>query len=60
MNRTVEAHEALDFIAVVKDEWSIENGFLTPTMKIKRSTIEGTYGPSVDGWYALRKPVVWQ
>ena len=45
---------------MVKDRWLIENGFLTPTMKIKRSVLEETYGPLVQGWYDSGDKIVWQ
>jgi long-subunit acyl-CoA synthetase (AMP-forming) len=60
VNQQVEAFERLEFLAVVKDPWLIENGFLTPTMKMKRSMLEDTYGPKSDTWYAARKKVVWE
>jgi long-subunit acyl-CoA synthetase (AMP-forming) len=44
---------------VTKDTWTIENGMLTPTMKLKRATIEARYAPRVDGWYAERARVLW-
>jgi long-chain acyl-CoA synthetase len=45
---------------VVLDEWLPENGFLTPTLKIKRAKLEETYGVFNDDWYAAKKPVIWQ
>jgi long-subunit acyl-CoA synthetase (AMP-forming) len=60
VNDEVEAFERLQFLVVVKDPWQIENGFLTPTMKIKRSMLEDTYGPQMDDWYAAGKKVVWE
>ena len=45
---------------MVQDEWLPENGFLTPTMKLKRSRLEKTYGEMADAWYAEKKTVVWQ
>jgi long-chain acyl-CoA synthetase len=59
VNKSLDAHERLVFLAIVKDDWLPENGFLTPTQKIKRTTIEDTYSPKVDGWYGERKKVVW-
>lgn len=60
INAALPHHEQLAFLALVKDEWLPENGFLTPTMKLKRSRLEETYGPLADGWFAEKKPIVWQ
>ncbi len=60
VNETVEPHEQLDFITVVSDEWSIENSFLTPTLKLKRNVVEDAYQAKVDSWYAKKQPVIWQ
>ena len=60
INAALPHYERLAFLALVKDEWLPENGFLTPTMKLKRSRIEETYSPLADGWFAENKPIVWQ
>lgn len=60
INRTVDPHEALQFVAVVNDQWTIENSFLTPTMKMKRNVVESAYRGYWDDWYAARKKVIWQ
>jgi len=60
INSSLPHHERLAFLVLVKDEWLPENGFLTPTMKLKRSRLEETYSPLADGWYAENKPIVWQ
>ena len=52
--------ERLHFLTVVRDPWLIENGFLTPTMKMKRSKLEDTYGPKADDWYAAGCRIVWE
>ncbi len=59
VNRQVEEFEALQFIAVVSDEWDVSNNFLTPTLKIKRNVIEDTYGRHFDQWYERQKKVIW-
>lgn len=59
VNATLDGHEHLQFLVVVKDEWLPENGFLTPTQKIKRATIEDAYDKNVNGWYAEKKKIIW-
>jgi long-subunit acyl-CoA synthetase (AMP-forming) len=59
VNREVADYEQLQMIVVVSDPWSIENGFLTPTMKIKRSRIESAVAPQIEAWYARRARVLW-
>lgn len=60
VNKTVDPHEQLKFIAVVRDEWTIENDFLTPTMKLKRNVVEDAYLTDLDSWYDKRDAVIWQ
>lgn len=40
VNKGLESHQRLDRIVVFKEEWSIENDLLTPTLKVKRHVIE--------------------
>jgi len=40
VNGGLESHQRLDRIVIFKDEWSIENDLLTPTLKVKRHVIE--------------------
>ena len=40
VNDKVADYEQLRMIVVAKEPWSIDNGLLTPTMKIKRAKIE--------------------
>jgi long-subunit acyl-CoA synthetase (AMP-forming) len=60
INAGVDPHERLQFVAVVKDTWQPENGFLTPTMKLRRSQVEDTYKSFQETWYAQKETVVWQ
>lgn len=60
VNASLESHERLAFVTVVKERWTIENGFLTPTMKIRRAVIEAAYAPHLDDWYGRGAKVIWQ
>jgi long-subunit acyl-CoA synthetase (AMP-forming) len=59
VNNSVAAHERLHMLVVARVPWSIENGCLTPTMKIRRSRIEAAVAAQVEAWYAARGPVIW-
>jgi long-chain acyl-CoA synthetase len=54
VNDNVADYEQLRMIVVAREPWSIENGCLTPTMKIKRARIEAVVNDKVDQWYAPR------
>jgi long-subunit acyl-CoA synthetase (AMP-forming) len=59
VNAKVADYERLQTIVIAREPWTIENGCLTPTMKIKRSRIEEAAAPQVEAWYAGGKTVVW-
>ncbi len=49
VNPHLESHETVDAIVVVDEPWDIENGVLTPTLKIKRHVLEERFSNKVDG-----------
>jgi len=59
VNAKLEPHEKLDCLAAVSVAWTPENGFVTPTLKVKRMCVEEAYANQYEGWLAQRKPVVW-
>jgi long-chain acyl-CoA synthetase len=59
VNHQLPSHERLRMIVVADEPWSIENGFLTPTMKIRRNRIESAVAFAVDNWYATGTTVHW-
>jgi len=60
VNATLNPHEQLEFAVVVKEPWTTDNGFLTPTMKIRRNIIEQRYEPHVERWFEARRRVIWE
>ncbi|MGK7295825.1 MAG: AMP-binding protein [Candidatus Wenzhouxiangella sp. M2_3B_020] len=43
VNETLESHERISRIIVIKQPWTVENELLTPTLKIRRDAIEKRY-----------------
>ncbi|WP_460137079.1 AMP-binding protein [Pseudomonas sp. S1_E04] len=60
VNQTLDKHERVHRLVVVKDNWGVDNGFLTPTLKIRRNVIESTYGARFQSWSERSETVVWQ
>lgn len=60
VNATLDPHEQMQCVVVIREPWTIDNGMLTPTMKIRRNVIEKHYEPQVEGWFASRKTVIWE
>lgn len=59
LNAELDPHEQLEKVVVMREEWTVDNGLLTPTLKLKRSAIEARYAEQVDAWYASRTNIVW-
>jgi long-chain acyl-CoA synthetase len=60
VNDKLDPHEQMDCLIVVTEPWSVDNGFITPTFKVKRNRIEEVYGPNFEKWAGARKKVIWQ
>jgi long-chain acyl-CoA synthetase len=59
LNASVDASEHLSKFILLSDEWSVENGLLTPSFKIKRILLEKKYESLYDQWYAHSGTLVW-
>ncbi len=60
VNPTVEHYEQLKKLVIMQQEWTINNGLMTPTMKVKRNEVEKLKMPHYPKWYAMEGIVVWE
>lgn len=50
VNSGLEHHEHLSKLIVLPEEWTITNGLLTPTLKIKRKMIDASFADQYESW----------
>ena len=60
INEELDPFERLSMIVIADGPWTIGNGLLTPTLKIKRGVLEDRYLRMVEEWRAQNLPVVWE
>jgi long-chain acyl-CoA synthetase len=59
VNSQLADYEQLRMLVLAPEPWSIENGYLTPTMKIRRNRIENAVHDDMEKWYASKDPIHW-
>ena len=59
VNQALPRRERLHMLVVPREPWTIDNGCLTPTMKIKRRRIEALVEENLDAWYSAGAQVIW-
>ena len=44
---------------VLTEQWTVENDRVTPTLKLKRHSIEHTHAAASELWYDLAESIIW-
>ncbi len=60
VNKDANNWEKVDKFIISKDAWTIENGILTPTLKIKRNVLEDVFGGRLEKWAQEKEAVLWE
>lgn len=60
INPTLENYERLEKAVVMKENWSIANGLLTPSLKVKRNQVEKIHQPFYPQWFHTKDKVIWE
>jgi long-chain acyl-CoA synthetase len=60
MNKTLEKHEKIEKVVIMKEDWTVDNGLATPTLKVKRNAIEKIHQPYYKSWFDLDEFVIFE
>ena len=60
VNGSLANYQRISNIIVAKDPFTVENGLLTPTLKIKRSSMNEKYREKCEEWQKTKEPVIWE
>ena len=58
VNAGLESYEKLEKVVIMQGDWTIPNGLMTPTMKVKRNEVEKIHVPKYSTWYHAKEGVV--
>lgn len=59
LNATLQNHERVSHFVLVREPWTVDNGCMTPTMKIRRNVLEARFAEEVAA-LNTQQPLHWQ
>jgi long-chain acyl-CoA synthetase len=60
VNPSFKKYEHIQKVILLKDEWTVENRCLTPTLKIRRMEIEQKFSAQFETWYAKKESIIFE
>jgi long-chain acyl-CoA synthetase len=60
INAELDPFERLCMIVIADGPWTVGNGLITPTLKIRRGVLEQRYEELVEEWRSQNRPIVWE
>lgn len=60
VNHSLEKHEKIEKVVIMKEDWNVDNGLTTPTMKVKRNSIEKIHQEYYNLWFEMTESVIFE
>jgi long-chain acyl-CoA synthetase len=60
VNHSLEKHEKIEKTVIMKEDWNVDNGLTTPTMKVKRNSIEKIHQEYYNLWFEMTESVIFE
>ncbi|MFT5886013.1 MAG: long-chain acyl-CoA synthetase [Arcticibacterium sp.] len=59
INEKLRPYERIKKLVILPEQWTVENDRVTPTLKLKRHSIEHTHAAASQLWYDLVESIIW-
>lgn len=60
VNQKLPNYQKVSTLVIAKDVWDVENGLLTPTLKVKRNVMGQRYKDLLLSWHEDKEAVLWE
>lgn len=60
VNPDLHTNEKISKIVIMKEEWSVDNGLMTPTLKVKRNRVEANHNHMYSEWFKNNDQIVYE
>ena len=60
LNPKLEKHEKVEKAVIMSEEWNVDNGMTTPTLKLKRNSIEKIHQDNYASWFESKEKVIFE
>lgn len=60
VNDTLPKYEWVKSVVILREPWTIENGMLTPTLKVKRNVLYQRFQEKLHEWYDQDQEIIWE
>jgi len=60
INPSFEKHEKIEKVIIMKEDWNVDNGLTTPTLKVKRNAIEKIHREYYKSWFENDDKVIFE
>jgi len=60
LNKKLESHERIERCILIQEEWTIDAGMMTPTLKVKRHQVEAKYRGVISKAVSAKETIVYE
>ncbi|MCL6296466.1 AMP-binding protein [Jejuia spongiicola] len=60
INPSLEKHEKVEKVIIMKEDWTVDNNLVTPSLKVKRNSIEKIHQQFYKEWFAKDDKVIFE